>query len=258
MQTLQNGVRMTVQIALCDDEISELEKTEQLLSAYEQKHSGTDFVIQCFESTDKLLDRVIERDYAPDLIFMDIYMPQEQSENVPMGMKAAKKLCDMGNKAKLIFLTSSKEYALEAFDVEASGYLLKPVLEEKLFSILDKFLEDIERKDKKYIFLKRNGSVLKVSLGDVVYFEAQGKYQRIQMADGTELLQNLTMAKLYEMCLGCREFVRVGISYIINLEHINTLNAQEIIMDNGQKIYLPRGTYRSLREQYFEYYCQNE
>lgn len=92
-------------------------------------------------------------------------------------------------------------------------------------------------------------------LSDVVCCEAQGKHQCIYMADGTELLQNLTMAKLYEMCSGCKEFVRVGVSYIINLEHIDSLNAQEVLLDNGQKIYLPRGAYRCLREQYFEYYC---
>ena len=248
---------MTVQIALCDDEIMDLEKTEHLLSAYEQKHSNTDFVIQCFESTDRLLDRIKERDYAPELVFMDIYMQGEQGENAPMGMKAAKKLRDMGNKANLIFLTTSKEYALEAFEVEAFGYLLKPVLEERLYLKLDRFLEDAELKRKKCIFLKRNGSVLKVPLNDVLYCEAQGKYQCIHMADGTELLQNLTMAKIYEMCSVYEEFVRVGASYILNLEHINSLNAQEILLDTGQKIYLPRGTYRCLREQYFEYYCQN-
>lgn len=69
------------------------------------------------------------------------------------------------------------------------------------------------------------------------------------MADGAELVQNLTIAKIY---------VRAGDSYIINLEHIVSLNAQEMKLDNGQKIYLPRGTYRCLREKYFEYYCGKE
>lgn len=44
-------------------------------------------------------------------------------------------------------------------------------------------------------------------------------------------------------------------SYIVHLEHIVSLNAHEVHTDLGQKIYLPRGTYRCLREQYLDYYC---
>lgn len=249
---------MTVQIALCDDETTELEKTEKLLSAYENKYSDLDFVIRCFENAEELLARIKEHDYTPELVFMDIYMPGEQGGNIPLGMEAAKEIREMRNEAKLIFLTTSKEHALEAFDVEASCYLVKPVSEDKLFSKLDRFFETMEQEQKKYIFLKKEGTILKIPLNDFIYCEAQGKRQCIYMADGTKLIQNLTMAKIYDMCSAYREFVRVGASYIINLEYIDGINAQEVSLSNGQKIYLPRGTYRCLREQYFEYYCRRE
>lgn len=248
---------MTVQIALCDDETAELNKTEEILSAYERKHIDVDLMIEHFESADELLYMVRERKYSPDLIFMDIYMPGETGENDPLGMEAARQLRDMGSRAKLIFLTTSKEHALEAFDVEASQYLLKPVLEDKLFSLMDRFLKETEEREK-YVLLRVDGMLKKVSLDDIVYCEAQGKRQCIYMADGAEVLQNLTMARIYEMCSACQELVKVGASYIINLEHITSLNAQEAWMDNRKKIYLPRGTYRLLREQYFDYYCGKE
>lgn len=248
---------MTVQIALCDDETAELNKTEEILSVYERKHIDVDLMIEHFESADELLHMVRERKYSPDLIFMDIYMPGETGENDPIGMEAARQLRDMGSRAKLIFLTTSKEHALEAFDVEASQYLLKPVLEDKLFSLMDRFLKETEEREK-YVLLRVDGMLKKVSLDDIVYCEAQGKRQCIYMADGAEVLQNLTMARIYEMCSACQELVKVGASYIINLGHITSLNAQEAWMDNRKKIYLPRGTYRLLREQYFDYYCGKE
>lgn len=249
---------MTVQITLCDDETAELEKTERLLSAYEQKFPDLDFVLQCFEEVDELLAMVKGGSYSPDLVLMDIYMPGEQGKNIPSGIEAARKLRDIGSKAKLIFLTASEEFALEAFDVEAFGYLVKPVTKDKLFSKLDRFLEKTERERRKCILLKRAERIIKVPLNDVLYCEAQGKRQCIYMADGTKLVQNLTMAKIYDLCSVCREFVRIGVSYIVNLEHIASLNAQEVNLDNGQKIYLPRGAYRCLREQYFDYYCGKE
>lgn len=246
---------MTVQIALCDDEIAELDKTEKILSDYEQKHMDTDFMIECFESADELLYMVREREYSPDLIFMDIYMP---GENHLLGMEAARQLRDMGSRAKLVFLTTSKEHALEAFDVEAFQYLCKPVQTDKLFSLLERFVKETEEGQEKYVLLRAEGMITRVLLNDIVYCEAQGKRQCIYMADGTQVLQAQTMTKIYEMCSPCPELVKVGVSYIVHLEHIISLNAQEAQMDNGRKIYLPRGTYRLLREQYFEYYCGKE
>lgn len=249
---------MTYQIALCDDETAELEKTKKLLGDYEKRNPGSDFTIRCFENAGELLGLIRERNYAPDLVFMDIYMPGEKGEKIPLGMEAAKQLRDMGNDAKLLFLTTSREYALEAFDVEASSYLLKPVSKDKLFSILDRFVKDEEQVRKKYILLKGEGGVIKVPLKDIVYCEAQGKRQHIYLADGTELVQNMTMAKICEMICDFQAFVKVGASYIINLEHVDSLNAQETKMDNGKKIYPPRGAYRLLWEQYFDYYCGEE
>ena len=60
------------------------------------------------------------------------------------------------------------------------------------------------------------------------------------------------------MLSGYWEFVRVGGAYIVNLGHMESLNSQELEMDNGKKIYLPRGSYQALREQYFAYYCGEE
>lgn len=249
---------MTVQIALCDDEAAELEKTKKLLNSYEKKLPESNFLIQCFEDAEDLLSMIEESNYSPDLIFIDIYFQGNQGESIPLGMEMVRRLRSIGNKAKLIFLTTSKEHALEAFDVEASAYLVKPISKDKLYPKLDGLLEKAEIERKKYILLKWMGKIKKVPLNDVVYCEAQKKRQCIYMADGTELFQNLTMEKIYNMCSIYQEFVRVGASYIINLKHIDNLNAQELQLDNGQKIYLPRGTYRCLREQYFDYYCSEE
>ncbi len=78
------------------------------------------------------------------------------------------------------------------------------------------------------------------------------------MKDGTQVQQNLTMTRIYEMCSVCQALVKVGVSYIVSLEHVVSMNARELLMDNGQKIYLPRGTFRLLREQYLDYYCGRE
>ncbi|MDE7131420.1 MAG: LytTR family DNA-binding domain-containing protein [Lachnospiraceae bacterium] len=248
---------MTYLIALCDDETAELDKTEELLNTYGNKHPDLDLMIERFESAGELLYMMEERAYAPDFIFMDIFMPGQDGTSECLGMEAAKRLSTMGSRTKLFFLTTSREYALEAYDVNAVQYLIKPVTEDKITGVLDRFVAETERERKKYILLKSEGRIVRMAVKDIVYCEAQGKTQCIYLADEGKYLVHMTLTELYEMLSGFREFVRVGVSYIMNLEHIDSLTAQEIALDNRRKIYLPRGTYSCLREQYFEYYCQN-
>lgn len=239
------------QIALCDDEAVELHETEQMLKRYEEEHSEAEFIIRCFESADELLDQVRENSYIPDLILMDIYMPEK------LGIETAQELRGMGSKGKIIFLTRSREHALDAFGVEASQYLVKPISEEVLFSVLDKLLGDMKEARRKYLLLRIEGRIQRVAVNDIVYCEAQGKTQYLYLSNGTQYGLRRTMAEIYEMLACYREFSRVGVAYIVNLEHVDSLNAQEVEMDNGKKIYLPRGSYQPLRERYFGYYCED-
>ena len=79
------------------------------------------------------------------------------------------------------------------------------------------------------------------------------KYQIIYLTDGTQLRLHMTMTALYGELSDCSEFVRVGATYIVNLMHVENLNARQIQMAGQRIIYLPRGSYKPLREQYFRY-----
>ena len=107
--------------------------------------------------------------------------------------------------------------------MDAVQYLVKPVSDKELFPVLDRFLEEMKTR-KKYILVKDRG-VRRVEIHDIIYCEAQKKSQYICLVDGVELFLNMTLAKIYEMLSVCPEFVKVGISYIINLDHIDNLKA---------------------------------
>lgn len=236
-------------IALCDDETKELDKTEKMLEIYCNRQSGCDFQIERFQEAEELLWRITEGEYVPDLLLMDIFMQGRT------GIEVARELRKMGHTCSIVFLTMSREFALEAFRVDADQYLVKPVSEQELFPVLDRWMEDMEMKKKKYLILKTDGKIRRISLQEIIYFEAQKRKQCLYLGDGTQLLLSLTMAKIYEMLSEHSEFTKVGASYIINLDHVESLNARELQMDNRKKIYLPRGAYQPLKEQYFDYYC---
>ena len=216
---------------------------------YQRKNPRCEFVIDRFENANELLGMIREKDYIPNLVLLDIYMPEK------MGITAAKEIRDMGNKGRIIFLTASMDHALDAFRVDATQYLVKPVSEKELFPVLDKILEEIEQEQKKYLLLKIEDRVCRIMLNDIIYCEAQGKFQYLYLTDGTQSQLRMTMAKIYEMLSLYEAFTKVGIAYIVNMEHIESLNSQDIFLDNGKSIHLPRGAYQPLREKYFQYYC---
>lgn len=236
-------------IAICDDETAELDKTQESLKDYMKQNSISDCEIERFENAEELLYLMKHNDYMPDIFLLDIYMPEK------LGTTLAREIRDMGSTSRIIFLTSSKDHALEAFRLEAAQYLVKPVVEAELFAVLDRCFRDIEDEAKKYLLFKVDGKIRRILLGDILYCEAQGKRQYLYFADGTHLVLNMTMGEVGNLVLDYPEFTKVGISYIINMNHLDTLNAREAHLDNGDSIYLPRGSYGALRESYFRYYC---
>lgn len=244
-------------IALCDDETAELVKTEKLLRGYEKEHSGADLVIEHFSDAEELLCMIQEENYMPDVIFMDIFMPDKQGNQTSFGMEAAARLRKLEYRGKLVFLTTSREYALEAFDVDADQYLVKPVPENKLFLLMDRLLADVEEERRKYILLRIEGQLVRVSVNDIVYCEAQGKTQWLHLVNDRQCLLRMSMGEIYGLLSQYPEFVRLGAAFIVNLGYVGSLNAKEVHMDNGKRIFLPRGAYKSLREQYFNYYCRD-
>lgn len=241
-------------IAICDDEKTELDKTAKMLNDYkaewfEREYSKLDCKVERYANAEELLYRVREENYVPDLILMDIYMQGMT------GIEAAKVLRNMGIESKIIFLTTSREHALDAFRVDATQYLTKPVKADQLYSLLDRLFADMAT-EKKYIVVQANKRAYRVAAHDIVYCEAQRKNQHMYLSDGTQLCLHMSMAGLEELLSAYREIVRVGNSYIVNLRHIEGLNGQELQMDTGRKLYVSRGSYQSLREQYFSYYTE--
>ena len=234
-------------IAICDDEKAEVVKTQEMLNNYRKVHPELDFEIGIFENANNLLLKVQEG-YAPDLILMDIYMDGKT------GIEAAEELHEMGNKSRVLFLTTSQDHALEAFQVDAVQYLVKPVSETKLFPLLDKQIEVLDYEKQKYVTLETDNRTYRVMVRDIVYCESQRKTQYLHLTDGTQLCVRMPMTGLEKLFLPYAGIIRIGKWYIINISHVASLDSQTVQMDNGQKLYLPRGAYQSLRKQYITYY----
>lgn len=246
------GRRILYHIAICDDDERVLENLRTFFNLYHTQKPEIDFTVKSFVNPDDLLKKVEEKEYDPNLLFLDICMPGME------GIQVAEELLKLGSLCKVVFITNSKEYAVDAFRVGAIHYLMKPVAEKELFSVLEHSFLTLEKEKERFLILKTGGVSKRVALTQIVCCEAQGNYQCLYLKDGSRLMVRMTLSKLFEMVSMYSGFVKVGSAYFVNLRYADSLNAQEIRLDNDMSIRLPRGAYPALKEQFLRFYCEED
>lgn len=235
-------------IAICDDDSKELNKAEQQLEEYKMIYEERNLTVSRFTAIEPLLME-IENGNCFDLLLLDIYLPGLN------GIEGYRKLQQKGIEYPVIFLTTSLDHAVSAFQVNAVQYLVKPVEQREFFSALDKAFLNIEMERGRHIILKINNGLRRINLRDILYCEAQNNHQVFHFTDSTKLSVKMTMTGLCEMVSEFPDFVRVGSAYMVNLSHVDSLNAKEIHLDSGDIIWIPRGSYSTLKERYFAFFC---
>lgn len=119
-----------MKIAICDDEVAVSEVTKSLLQQW-AIHQSISLSVHCYENGDDLI--LAQKSECFDLIFLDVLMP------LLNGIDTAKELRRQNQNVPIIFLTSSKEFAFDSYEVKALQYLLKPVSPNQLWSIMNRF-----------------------------------------------------------------------------------------------------------------------
>lgn len=233
-------------IALCDDEEKELDQIEALLADYKDRKQTLEYKSERFANAEVLLRRIRKEGYMPDILLLDIFMSGKT------GIEAAEEMRERGLDMPIIFLTSSREHALEAYEVNAVQYLVKPLDQERFFQAMDSVISWMRRMEKGYVLIKVAGGVQRIRLDDVVYCESQKNYQIFCMTS-EEYRVRMTAAKLWELLGHFPQFGRCGRSYIVNRDRIVSVKREQIVMDNGRTIYLPKNKAAEFKKDYFSY-----
>jgi DNA-binding LytR/AlgR family response regulator len=174
-----------------------------------------------------------------DLMFLDIQMP---------GITGLNFLKSIKNAPKVIFTTAYMVHAVDAFELEAIDYLLKPITLERFIKAVQKVSSKKEEAAEpnpkspgnNYIFLKVDKRLVKIDHPDIIYAESLGDYIKIYTPSQTYTTY-LTMNKL-EALLPGNKFVRIHRSSIINLDHIQFVAGNFVRINNND---LPIGlTYK--------------
>lgn len=230
-------------ILICDDSPQEAQKLNRLLDRYSAENN-TELSVTAATQHDDIINALTEQRY--DILFLDIYMEQLN------GIDLARLLREQGISSSIIFFSTSPDHALEAYGVNATQYFVKPVSYEKLAAVMSRLQPEPPKT--KSIAFELGHSVLRLPLNDILYTEGQRNYQRIVCRGGREERVRLSSKQLSDLFADCGNMLRVGASFIVNMDCIERLTPKDITMFGGGRIPTPRSSYTELKKAYFDYY----
>ncbi len=230
-----------LRIAICDDDEKSLADTKKMLLSWSVSTSSQTQV-DCFDNGDSLLSELENARY--DMIFLDIIMP------LMSGMDVAKELRDRDKTVKIIFLTSSPEFALQSYSVKATDYCLKPLVIERLKEIMDDYIV-FHRHEPESLTLKTTNGYQKIYLHDIEYIEAQNK--RVLFFLKSDKNVEVTQP-LYSFEIGLshnKGFFKCHRSYLVYLLNVDHFSNTEIKTKSGRRIPIARGYGKAFQDAYF-------
>lgn len=174
-----------------------------------------------------------------DLIFLDIQMPDLS------GMELARVLDGKNSikKPRIIFTTAYNQFAIEGYKVDALDYLLKPFSYEEFLKASTKAYQYFDQeanpvgentKTDTYIFLKVEYQLVKIMLKEITHVEAYKDYVKVFLLHKPNPILSLTSLKSMEDMLAADRFMRIHRSYIIALDHIDSISRNTVNIGNTQ------------------------
>ena len=221
---------MEYKIAICDDSDVDRQYVTNMVKRWAES-LGYLVQLDTFSTAEGFLFHYEEeKDY--DILLLDIEMGDMD------GVTMAKHLRKENDTVQIIFITGYSDYISEGYEVAALHYLMKPVKEEKLCSVLERATERLS-KNERVLNLKSGGEIIRVPIYQIRYAEVYGNYVTIHAA--SDVMVKMTLNELENQL--DERFYRVGRSAVVNLTKVSRVTKTEIRLNEGTTMHLPRGAY---------------
>lgn len=235
--------------AICDNDKNDLEQAEKLLFEYKNMFPEKGVEINTFLSPEKLkADLLKGKTY--DVYLLDIIMPEINGIEIGKLIRAQKE------GIPIIYLTSSREHAFDAYGIHAVGYLEKPVKAENMFYTLDMAYQVFLNNQEKRFAINSKEGIHTVNIKDIVYVENISRCAVYTISDGSQITgvcNRSSFEKSVEPLLGHPGFVHCHKSFFVNMWYIKLLKKDKIILDNAKIIPVSRERAASVKKTYLKY-----
>lgn len=239
-----------MQIALCDDEKSCHETIKKLIGQYKQTKPDLSLSLSSFFSGKALLNHVDEFG-GFDLYILDCIMPE--MNGIELGT-ALRRRDDTGI---LIYLTTSPDFALDSYRVEAFDYLLKPVDKNLFFQSLDKAYRSFSQAMQEVVSVKTSDSIRMIPVADIRYAERIEKQIYYYITDNTVICSitfNSSFQNAVADLLTHKGMILVGSSYVVNLFHVTEVTKSDLVLTGNLHVPVPRRMYETVKKEWADFW----
>lgn len=243
-----------LRIAICEDTPQESQRIRELLEKYntQRPQYGAALHAEQFSSGGALL-AALKRGAEFALYLLDVLMPEMDGIALARALRAA------GRREPILYLTTSPDYAVEAFSVRAVNYLLKPVSEEAFFAALDELLPQLTAQVEKTALVPTVAGDCRLPLSQICYVEVTGHTLHYHTTGG-KVIHSKVLRIPFEQAaselLADPRFLRPHQSYLVNGACISRMTARELQLTNGERIPISRLRLNEMRGAYMEYLAQ--
>ncbi len=236
-----------IKVAFCDDDISVLDEIRGLFDQYCVKRKQ-EVARTAFHSFLELM-AAIERGARFDILFLDVIMPGGN------GIRVAEEIRQYDRVMKIIFLTSSSEFAVQSYTVDAYFYQLKPIGEDDFFRLMDSAVSACKKEEQYSLILRCKGGLARIVLDRLEYCEVIGRTLLFHMENGGIMESTGSLDELCGHLSQYENFLRPHRSFLINMEYVRNISYKAITMENLAKIPIPHGKCSEIKHVYLEYAC---
>ncbi|MCM1039188.1 MAG: LytTR family DNA-binding domain-containing protein [Roseburia sp.] len=235
---------MKYKIAICDDETAQLTFLSSLVKKWALVGKNTAEIFT-FESAEVFLFRYAE-DKDFDILLLDIEMGDMD------GVELARHIRAENDTIQILFITAYPDFMAEGYEVSALHYLMKPIEEAKLSSVLDRAVANLQKVEPVQIFYV-DGEALRIPPGEIVSVEAFAHAVVVTTIRDSYRI-NETISTIEEL-LG-DGFVRCHRSYLAAVKYMKKITKTEIVMDNDSVIPLSRRRYDMVNQAFIRYFME--
>ena len=172
------------------------------------------------------------------------------------GIKLGVTLREHGRDGKIIYLTSSEEYAIASFRARPFDYILKPIDRERIFAALDEAAASLTLREEKFVTVKTRERSLKLNFDSIVYARLNRRAIWYHLTNGTVVESvhiRTTFSEAVQPLLKDVAFALCGASLAVNLNHIIGVESEALIFKGAETVYLGKKACREIRSVWYDF-----
>jgi DNA-binding LytR/AlgR family response regulator len=243
---------MMLRIAICDDQLQELEIIYAHLNAYFITHT-LEAEIRKFTHPDQLLSAIENKRFH--IYLLDIVMPMVN------GLELGCEIRRYDREAQIIYATTEQQFALQAYVASPLNYLIKPIQKQQLFDTLTLAISKADFEEEQTFAVKTADNLRIIKLSDIAYCEYRSHAVIFRLINGEEVLSRTIRENFSEYSspiLKDRHFLQCHTSFVVNMRRVECFAKDSFTLCGGKVVPIAAKQYPVVRDKYMDYLMAKE